>query len=290
MVPPQAYRKAAILLALLPLACSTPLGALRTARVIQPGHVEISAGASQNYPVGAYSRLYGPATARAKTIYKDVVKNHQISISPEQDVYVAVGEALSLQGLPQLITEVDVRAGIFPRFDLAARFTGSTWRGELFGQVYTQGPWSISAGVGGAYRGFSDSFAGVLDSFGLLSFSEWDVDATVLAGGDWPLGSFYFGPKAVFSKYDTHGRLTGSNDIHIDVLGNKIDSSVPLHLDLSQSWLVGAVIGGRVGYGFVFLTAELGIYESLYTPTVLGQQAKMSGLILYPLLGVNLRF
>ena len=183
------------------LACATPLSASHTATVVKPGHVEVAVATGQNFPVGAELRLTPKLKNAEKTFVTNLEKKHQITIDPTQDTYIAVGAALSLAGLPQEQWEVGIRVGILPRLDLGLRFTGSTWRGELFGQMYDGAVWKVAAGVGGAYRTFNESYAGVLQNTGLLAFSEIDADGAVLAGPNWKYGALYFGPKVVWSRY-----------------------------------------------------------------------------------------
>jgi hypothetical protein len=206
------------------MACATPLSALHTSCVLAPGQLEVSLGTGMNLPVGAYLRLAGPVAAEINSIVRQIRNKQQVVFHTDKDVYIGVGAALSLTNLPALVTEVAVRYGVLPRLDVGLRYSGDVWRGEVFGQMYDGATWKIAAGLGVAHRSFDHGLAGVLKDFGLLSVSQTDLDLTLLTGRDWTYGALYFGPKVVFSKYTAQGSLMGSNEVHINVLGNQLDS------------------------------------------------------------------
>jgi hypothetical protein len=272
------------------VACATPLSASHTARVLAPGQLEVSLGTGMNLPAGAYLRLAGPVASEINSIVQQIRRKQQVVFHPDKDLYIGVGAALTLANLPAQVTEIAVRYGVLRRLDVGLRYSGDVWRGEVFGQVYNGATWKIAAGVGVAHRSFDHGLAGVLKDFDLLSVSQTDLDWTLLAGRDWTYGAVYFGPKVVFSKYTAQGSLMGSNEVHINVLGNQLDSSLPLGLDLRQSWLTGVVIGGRAGYKHIYVTAEIDVYQAFYNPILFSQQAKLSGLVLYPTVGLAAPF
>jgi hypothetical protein len=264
------------------VSCATPLDAMHTARVLHPGHVELGVGWGQNYPVGAYLRITRPAEEEVKALVSEIRNKQTIALDPSRDIYSGVVEALSIAHLPSPQWEVAMRVGVLPRLELGLRYAGAVWRGEVYGQVYETATFNVAAGLGGAYRAFDEGVPGVLDELGLLSFSEIDVDATVLGGWNWKYGALYFGPKAVFSSYSATGALSRLTSLDVNVLGATVTSSLPLRLNLSQSWLAGGLIGARVGYRYVYLSAELAVYGSIYNPTLFGQTTGLGGLVLYP--------
>ncbi len=240
--------------------------------------------------MGADLRLAGPTEKAAQTIITTAERKGTVTLDRSEGAYILAAAALSLAQLPAPVTEVAIRAGILPRVDLGFRSNGSAYRGEVFGQIYDSERFQLVAGAGGTYHRFDGGIAGALDQFNLLSVSEVDIDAVVLAGREWKYGSIYGGPKVVFSKYTAWGGLTGANSFNVSLLGGQFSSALPLGLNVSQSWLVGGTIGGRVGYKYLWVMVELGVYQSIYNPAILGQTVHLSGLVLFPMGGLAATF
>jgi hypothetical protein len=50
------------------------------------------------------------------------------------------------------------------------------------------------------------------------------------------------------------------------------------------------VVGGRAGYKHIYVTAEIDVYQGFYNPSLFNQQAKLSGLVVYPMVGLAAPF
>lgn len=144
----------------------------------------------------------------------------------------------------------------------------------------------MGAGLGVARHAFESSALDLLDKFKLASSGRTDLEAELVVGREWEYGALVFGPKAVWSHFRAEGLLVNDDKVYVP----GIDGAPVMELlDLGSSWIYGGFVGGRVGYKYVWLTAELGVYGSKFTPRVLGEERNLGGLVVFPQIGIAVR-
>jgi hypothetical protein len=273
-----------VITASLSAGCAASLSATRRAHVVPKGKFEITAGYGINVPVGAIVTLVTEGKEAAKGIqYND----GKPTIDEKSAVSLATAAAAILVEPPAPVAEFNLRYGLIDRMDVGLRYAGSTLRAEAFGQIIDK-PWGLSGGIGLARHTFDSSLLSLLGDLHIAEYKRTDLDAALLYGREWMLGAFYFGPKFMYSHYSGDGLLVKDNQIIVkrpDGTGEQV-----VALDLSHSFTYGGLVGGRLGYKYVFFTAELGIYGSTFKPVVLGQRKDLGGLIVYPSFGVVVNF
>jgi hypothetical protein len=285
MRTPHDRRDAALLACVLLAGCATSLASGHAPRTLEKGRLEATAATGALVPAGVLVRMVDAGLAAGK----------RISETPKDAVGVAVDEATARDAAvaaaalvvvpPAPISELTVRYGITDRVEAGLRLSGPAVRAEGHVQLL-RGDWNLVAGLGAARHAFESSALDLLDKFKLASFGRTDLEAELVIGREWAYGALVFGPRAVWSHFRAEGLLVNDDKVYVPGLDGA--SAVEV-LDLGSSWIYGGFVGGRVGYKYVWLSAELGVYGSTFTPRVLGEERNLGGLVVFPQLGLVVR-
>ena len=255
--------------------CTAGVATLQPATVRGAGEVEASAGLAVHVPVENTAALLKTAI--------DGVKNNYATnpnYAPTESDRAAFGKAAV--GLffnpPAAQTEFAGRVGVGKKIDLGIRLSGRA--------LHLQGKWQFLDGS--ASKGWDGAL--VLGAFGQVystdvTVSDFTVasyatshiggDASVLFGkkyGDY--GFFWAGPRYQIQR--TAAAITVLNGVGLDVS--------------TGSHLFGAVVGGAVGYKYVYFMAELTGGYVACKPEVLGTTYNVGGTLLVPAFGLLGRF
>lgn len=277
-----------VALALLAAGCATSLSATHTASTVPKGDFEFAAHSGLMAPVGVLARAFEDGRDAARQIATQAEQGGQVQV-PEGTARLAmVAAAALIAGPPSLVQELTVRYGATDWLDVGFRYSGPAFRLESHAQVLKTSTWKVAAGLGVARHAFGGGLLDLLETLDLASFKRTDVDVVFIAGVDSDVGAFYFGPKFVWSKFSSDGILVKGDELAItDANG---DPLAQVQFDLGSSFLYGGVVGGRIGWKYVWLSAELSVYGSRYRPNILGVEVDLGGLIIYPTVGIAGRF
>lgn len=274
--------------ALAGVGCATSLSATHTASTVPKGQVEASIHTGILVPAGVLATALSEGKEAVKSMAGQAGRDGTIEIPESAARSAMVAAAAIIAGPPAPVQEITVRYGVHDRVDVGLRYSGPAFRGESHVQLYRGPEWRVAAGVGVARHTFGGGLLDLLEKFDLANFKRTDVDLAVLAGIDGDLGAFYLGPKLVWSKYSSEGLLIDGD--RVVVTGPSGEPLAQAPFQLGSSLLYGAVVGGRLGWKYVWVSAELGIYGSRYRPNILGTEVDLGGLVVYPTIGLAGRY
>lgn len=273
------------LLLLVGPACATSLGANRAASVVPRGHVEAVGAEGISLPVGLAWGAVNDAVAIVTQVGEGVDKGELPRVDPNAAIRLGTAAAALLVQPPSSVQELNVRTGIWEGVDLGLRISGLSLRLDTGVQLHTGTRWKVLGTAGVARHFFGGEVLNFLSQVRLARFERTDYDAGVIVGREWATGAVYAGPKVIFSHFLAEGLLFQEKRIRV----GPVEAPLDLGFELGNAWAYGGVAGVRVGWQYVFLTAELGIFGSSFRPRVLGRRFDLGGLIVFPSVGVVVR-
>jgi hypothetical protein len=237
------YRLA--LMAALVLGCGPILSTMTPAQVTPHRSVRAAAGAGVGVPVGQIIEAIDTVT----TLAGRVSRGENLSAA---DQNALTSQAAGLVFSPPTFSyEFQARYGFHPRWDAGLRLVGSNVRADARYQLLSTErgdalDLSVGAGLGLGLTGLS--LGGVFDSVITIDdYRVFTVDVPVLAGWSGRFGHFWFGPKVVAG-------------FHATGMSVRVSSSELRVLDVSgTTFHYGAVVGGAVGYRWVWVAFELSV-------------------------------
>ncbi|MFO0608356.1 MAG: hypothetical protein U0324_34640 [Polyangiales bacterium] len=230
----------------LPLAgCGPMLSTMTPAQVTPHRSVRAAAGMGIGLPVGQIIDAIDTATTLAER-----VSNNQPLTADEQNTLTAQAVGLVISP-PTYNYELQARYGFYPRWDAGLRLVGSNVRldGRFLVLDAAHGaPLDLSVGLGLGLGLSGISLGSVLGSvISVDDYRVFAVDVPVLAGWSGRFGHFWFGAKVVAAFQHTG-------------MSVRVSSSELRVLDVSGSTVhYGGVVGGAVGYRWVWVAAELSV-------------------------------
>jgi hypothetical protein len=268
--------------------CATSLSSGHSAQVLKKGQWEANAGMGVMVPLGVLGKAIDGGQAAAKAIAAKSAQSGQVKVDEETALAAAATAAVLVVSPPAPVNELTLRYGLLDGLDVGLRLSGPAIRGEVHGQVYDGPEWKVAAGVAVARHTFESPLLDLLDKFSLAQFHRTDVEFELLGGREWDFGAIYAGPKLVYSRFSSEGLLVHGDQISVENAGPA--SNVAIQFDLGHSLIYGGLLGGRVGWKYLFVTAELGVYGSSFAPMILGKARDLGGLIVFPMLGIVGRY
>jgi hypothetical protein len=267
-------------------ACTTSLTQGQTARAMKPGHAEVSL--SSSFPISSrfVSEVGDVAKASAARLREAETADRPLT-EREQREALEAGVALVLFH-PAVVTELSGRVGVFDNFDLGLKYAGTLVKADAKYQFASQengGP-DLAFAIGGTrHLGYG---ASVLEpAYDLLAFvrlgdySRHDLELSFLASGEW---------EEIISLYGGVRYMASFIAIDADIQNVETATGVP-HSSLSSTFHYAGGSGGiRVGYKYVFLTAELTVMGVIAEPVIFGERRDLGGIIVSPSLGLLARF
>jgi hypothetical protein len=270
------------LLACFSAGCASSLGVMRGPRVVEKFHVEAVGANGISLPVGMAWGAANDAVAIVSEVNAGVQQGRPPNVSAEQGIRLGTVAAAFLVQPPAWVPELNVRTGVWDRVDVGLRVSGLSLRFDTGVQLYEGPDWKVLATGGVARHFFGGDLLNFLSDVKLARFERTDFDLGVVVGQAWEFGAIYFGPKLVLSHFVTDGLLLKEKRIQV----GPVEAPVDLGFDLGNAYAYGAVAGMRVGWKYVFFTAELGVYGSSFRPRVLGQTFDLGGLVVFPTVGI----
>ncbi len=253
-------------------ACAPVLSTLQPAAVTPQGDFRVAGGMGVSVPVGPLLEVIESGNSLSSRV-KD---NESLSEDEVKELWDA-GVGLTLSP-PSVASEAQVRYGFMPGWDAGLRMSPGAFRLDGRYQFMRSDQGSFLDGSVGAGISFyslklqpSEKAEKVI---AIDDFKRTEVDVPLLFGWSGKLGHFWVGPKLMFMRYTTGMTLNLANDEQraADVTGSGV--------------IYALQVGGAVGYGFIWLAAEITVagmsnHATITTPAE-ELSADFGGLILYP--------
>ncbi len=262
--------------------CASSMSTLQTARTTPKGELDAQLGMGANISsslIGSIATLGESSADRAR---RQIEENDTENISDE-DTKNLIGAAVSF-GLfgPSPVTEIGFRYGILDNWDVGAKYTSAGPRLETKIQLMSQtkNGFDLSVGISGQRQKYEPPVPSFLeDVLQLEDIVRIDVGLQVLAGkhfGDYAF--VYGGPKFVYTNLELN-------------LVQQINEASPDSVTVDDGFLMGgAVVGGGLGWKYVFFMLELNALYYSYDAEILGTSVTISGIDFYPTLGMHVQF
>lgn len=272
----------------LTLGCTTSLTTLTPAQTTPGGHVRMSAAAAINAPVGGILDQIQAAEKRVSAIEDgDTATQADLKLVTETAVAVVATP-------PTVMADVQGRVGLTDRIDLGFRYSGGSLRADtrfqFLGDTADDDTFYGSIGVGaglfviGAKLPVPSEYEDVLE---IENNSQYQFDASVLFGPSGRFGHLWFGPKFVYSGFDTDAKITldGLPTQNLSVTGTNL--------------YYGGQVGFALGFQFIWVMFELTVVgvssDAKADPGAAGTltgaiDGSNKGVIIYPAGGLLLQF
>ncbi|MCA9601599.1 MAG: hypothetical protein KC417_06235 [Myxococcales bacterium] len=269
------------------VGCTASLATLTPAKTTPGGHVRIAAAAEANLPTGAVLDQLQSANSRAKQLENG-------EMATQDDLKLFAGATVASVATPLTATgDLQLRVGLTDEFDIGIRYFGGTMHGDVryqfLGDTAKDDTFHGSIGVGGGLFVFGADLPvpGQYDGFiTIKNNSQYQVDGSLLFGWSGTFGHLWFGPKVVFSGFDTDATIA-------------LDGLTPAILNVNgTNFYYGGQLGLAIGIAFFWVVAEVtvaGVTTSGDATPSAGPltgtiDASNSGLIIYPAGGLLLEF
>jgi len=276
---------------LLLTACAAPMSSFHTGRTTPRNRVELMTGIGLNVASSFVSSVIDAGKTAADKA-KEAITQGQTPTLSEDETRDLMQTAFAYGLLnPTPLWELGLRYGILDRWDAGVAYTTSGFRFESRVQLLrenlskakpgqTRIPLDLSIGVQVMKLVFSIPIPDFLkDVFSIEDLSRLDLAVPVVLGRHFgQYGFVYGGPKFVYSflQADVLEKLS-------DLTGRTVTTDKGM-------WAVGGVVGGGIGYKYVFAVLELNVLYYDYRPTILDTEVNLSGVNVYPALGLKVNF
>lgn len=278
--------------------CATTLATHQTARAIEPGHVQATAGTGVYIPVGATLFAISEGVAQTTKIIEAAQSGAEYQLT-DDDREKLITAAIALAVLPPSPTqEFSLRTGILKNWDAGLRYSISAVRLDSKYQLYhaDDGPnvapeyqRSVDLAVGGAVSKylFDNVVFDALEFVQMGDFDRWDFEVPVYASIEWGyIFKAYGAVKYVYSHTTMDARLVNTANTAGTITGLDIDvgdTEVGTHF-------IGATAGIMAGYRYVYVGVELTGGYTYARPFVLGRRRDLGGATFYPSIALDVRF
>lgn len=280
-------RSLALLLAAL-TGCASTLSTLQTAETTPKGHAELHAGLGAFMPTAALPHLARAGQLEAKGLEAlATTGSHPPPPQEERDELVDTALSLGLQ-TPGPVWELGARYGLTDFWDVGARLSSNDWavdtKLKLFDRPLQDGLSHAAAiDVRYAHVDVSNLATDLLDYVNMGDFSRYDVEGTALYTVDMKhVVRVYGGPKLVYTHF--------TFDENAFKFGNEASAYAnlpPLVGSIHDTmWFYGGVAGVSATYKRVTGYLELNGGWTRLRPEVLGKQRDLSGVTVYPAVGI----
>ena len=232
------------------VGCAPMLSTQRPAEVLEQGDVHLGLGLGVNVPISALARAYDGAQSAATA----VASGEELGQQQIEDTL----EASLLLATNSLLPTWDLQAayGLWSgRAELDVRFTHSALRLGARFQVLDRAQAGVDLTLGAGFTTYqSVQGLGVLELVDMASSELWSVDLPVLFGWGGEFGHLWVGSKVVWSRQAFELRVD-TGRLPLDATSGT--SPRELASLEGDSVYVGGVIGGCLGYRYVWVSAEL---------------------------------
>lgn len=263
--------------------CATTLTNFHPADTLKKNQVQISYGAGLNFPASTL----GEALSTILDLNDKIREGEEIT-EEEQKKLLKCGLAIAINP-PTGSNEFQFRYGFGGKFELGVKWAISALITDLryqFMDTDGEGPsgWNGSIGFGIGYTFFEGVLFDILEYLNIDDFYRVDLRIPLLFGktfgGERRIFHLWMGPMFMASWYKVD-----------EILGTEVTKDKPLVGKTSGWWYyLNNQIGGAVGYKYVWLSFELNIAYLWASTTILGEEVDLSGVIVFPILGIIARF
>jgi len=274
------WRPLLLLISAALVGCASPMSTFTTGRTLPRNRLALTTGVGLNVA----SSFVGAVVDNAKTVARKVEDAAAQNLDPsltagEKRDLMRGAFSYALYG-PLPLWEVGLRYGILERWDAGVAYTTSGFRFETKVQLIKDDRIDLAIGLQALHQVLDIPLPDFLkDVFEIEDLSRTDLTLPLIASrhfGKW--GFVYGGPKFVYSF------------LQADIL-ERVSALAGKETETSKGmWALGGVVGGGVGYKYVFVLLELNVLYYSYKPTLLDTEVDLSGVDVYPALGLRINF
>lgn len=265
-------------------ACIAPMSTFHTGSTVPDNRFELNGGIGLNvdssFIGGTVDAGRIVADKASEAIEEGEVPSTTLTDQEQADLArAALAYALTS---PMPVEEIGLRYGLSRRTEIGGTWTSSGFslhgKYQILGpRLHADDPMDLSVALQYQHQAWSLPIPGWLSAvLDIEDMSRNDLVVPVIAGHTWgDVGFLYGGPKAFLSfiRADLLEKVT-------DLAGTSSDASGLL-------WGGGGVIGGGVGYRYVFLLLEVNVVGYSFRPELLGEEISFTGVDVYPAIGLR---
>ncbi len=260
--------------------CASPLSTFHTGRTLPRNRVALTTGLGLNVASTFVSAAVDNAELAADKVRQAATQGQVAPLSEAETRDLVRGAYSYALFSPLPLWELGLRYGILDRWEAGAAYTTSGFRFETKVQLVKREVLDLALGLQVLHQVLEIPLPSFLkDVLEIEDLSRTDLTVPLLASRHFgPYGFVYGGAKFVYSflQADVLERVT-------DLTGRKTDAG-------GGMWLLGGLVGGGAGYKYVFVMLELNVLYYDYRPQLLGTKVNLSGVDVYPALGLRINF
>lgn len=260
-------------------ACASPMSTFQTGRTTPKGRVEALAGIGTNLASSFIGSVIDSGELAADKVKASIDQGTTPTLSEDEtrDLMRTAFSYALLNPLP--LTEIGLRYGILDRWDAGLAYTTSGFRFETKVQLLRD-PVDLAVGLQGMRQVFEIPVPSFLkDIFQIEDLSRTDLSVPVVVSHHFgQLGFLYGGPKFFYSFLQAEVLERVSS-----VAGRTMESGRGM-------WGVGGLLGGGIGYKYVYFVLEVNVLYYAYSATLLDTEVDLSGVDVYPAMGLKINF
>jgi hypothetical protein len=274
-------------LALAQTACTTTLTNMTTAKALEPGQIQATGGGYGTATTNVVGRTFD-AGRQAYDDIRDTPEADSVTVETFRTYIEAALAWLLFQ--PGFTFEAQFRVGVtdavLEGVDFGLRYDGNVIKPDVKLQLWesTDEAWAIATSFGYGYH--TSIVSSLVEWVTLTDIGRHDFDLQAIVSyhyGDWFRG--YVAPRLMHSLVTTSDKLP---DFLASRVPEEIENQSPSqYIEGTGAWYVGSSIGTQLGYKYVFLSLELGVYRLLFEPTVLDQKSDFGGMVFTPAGGLT---
>jgi hypothetical protein len=256
--------------------CAPSLATLQPAHVAPRGHAQVTAGVEIGLPGGGVDKV---VEAGQKLV--DAAQTG--SLTDEQKWQLFDAAVNMVASPPSASQHLAIAYTFIDRAEASVRYVGGGWRlgGRYQILRHEEAPLDLVVGVGVARSATPIPLGDVLPVVEIQDFKRWTFDLPLLAGTSREWFRVWFGPRLLYSRFDTRMRL------------NLYADEMQVATFEGSAFYYGVQGGAAIGYRKVFFGVELtmaGLTGSATATTMLAsiptRQTELSGFVTYPAFGL----
>jgi hypothetical protein len=255
--------------------CAPSLATLQPAHVAPRGHFQVTAGVEFGLPSGSVDDVVESGKRLVTAAQSGAITDEQ-----KWELFDAVANLVASP--PSASQHLAIAYTFIDRAEASLRYVGGGFRlgGRYQLLRHEEAPLDLVVGLGVARSTTPIPLGDVLPVLKIDDFTRWTVDVPILAGTSREWFRVWFGPRFLYSRFDTHMRL----DLYAD--------EVELASFEGSAFYYGAQAGVALGYRKIFLGVELtvvGMTGSATANTMLVipvRRTDLKGTVTYPAVGL----
>jgi hypothetical protein len=263
------------LFVVLTTGCASGVATLQPASVLPAGKFEASAGMAVHVPVENTVRIVEDAVNTVKSRYEG-----DASYKPTADDEKAIiqsGAAMIFNPIA-VQNEFAARVGVGANFDVGLRLSGKSYHAQGKYQFLRAEDSGWDASIVGDLHYLSASTAFSVAGYNFAEFKthRFGTNVSMLFGKKFnDIGYFWTGPRYQLDH----------TSFDVEIMNGKGSAGVS-----ANGQLFGAVVGGAVGYKWIYFMTEITGGYVYSRPEIVGTKLNTGGLLLVPAFGLLGRF